>query len=297
MVEKKSEAKLATLDEQIASLDSDFFSTIEEEGERKVSVRKINQRQSEIELQYNRQRRDLDVRRNGVVNRLNQKLSVVNSMVQFLGADIDNARADYQFQFNAAISLVNLIQGIEAQEKTDQQRDIDNARANLQIMYNTIRDGNVGYEDLDPATLLDIRTMEVEAGLPGGFVKYISSAIDEPVITFLPAFTDVNGNRIQPVATTSADGTFKINNVNIGKAKTTDDTKAKLISQATLNKLAAAGVPEVVALDIQRSLNSGILDPTIRAHLIKQVGEQKGNSYMDEFLSVMGAGGGEVFIN
>jgi len=80
-------------------------------------------------------------------------------------------------------------------------------------------------------------------------------------------------------------GKYSISNVNIGQAGATSTTK--LISQAKINTLAAAGVPEAIALDIQRSLNAGITEPTIIAHLDKQLGEGKGKAMMEAYKSIM----------
>ena len=60
-----------------------------------------------------------------------------------------------------------------------------------------------------------------------------------------------------------------------------------IISQSTINRLAAAGVPEMVALDIQRSLNAGVTEPAIIAHLDKQLGEGKGEEIMKNYKSIM----------
>ncbi len=280
------ETELAGLDQQIASLDADFASTIEGEDARKVSVLQIGRRQSQVELQYKRARRDLEVQRNGVANRLNQKLTVVSTMVKYLGADIDNARADYQQEFNSAISLTNLLRGIEKDAISQKEKIADNARANLQVMYGVLKKGNISYDKLDASTKIGISSSEIEAGLPKGFVKYVTESFDAPKVSFLSAFTDENGNRIQPVGSIGTDGTFSVSNVKLPKVKERG-SDSTVISQATLNKLATAGVPVVVSSDIQRSLNEGKSQSIIRAHLVKQLGQQRGDSYMDAFLSVM----------
>ena len=212
------------------------------------------------------------------------KYSVLNNIVKYTGQDYDDAQQNYQFKFNAALNLTNLLVGIEDKAKTAEERQVDNARANLQIMYNLFKGGNVSYSSLDSATQLDIKNMELQAGLPTGFTKFVSENIKEDIVSFLPAYTDDNGNRIQPVATVTADGKYSIKNVSLGKAqvKVTD-----LISQAKLNTLAASGLPQAVALDIQRSLNSGITNSTIIAHLDEQLGEGKGKEMMEIYEYIM----------
>ncbi|HDY66707.1 MAG TPA: hypothetical protein ENH85_02825 [Candidatus Scalindua sp.] len=69
--------------------------------------------------------------------------------------------------------------------------------------------------------------------------------------------------------------------------KPEDITSKTLISQAKINQLAAAGVPQAVALDIQRSLNAGTTWPTIVAHLDQQLGEGKGKEMMELYENIM----------
>ncbi len=278
------ENEFASAESAVEKLDADFASKLEEEEGRKVSLKQVRRRQSAEEIAYNRKRRDLVVERNALANQLNMKYNVLNNIVKYTGQDYDDAQQDYQFKFNAALQLTNLLTGIEDKAKTAEERQIDNARANLQIMYNLFKGGNVSYESLDSATQLDIKSMELQAGLPTGFTKFIDENIKEDVVSFLPAYTNEEGNRIQPVATVTADGKYSISNVSLGKAqvKTTD-----IISQAKLNTLAASGIPEAVALDIQRSLNSGRTKPEIIAHLDQQLGEGKGKEMMEIYENIM----------
>lgn len=208
------EDDLASVDSDLAKLDADFTSLMPEEENRRVSVRQINKRQSAEELQYNRQRRDLVAERTSIANELSSKYSVIETMINVTGQDIDNARANYQDQFNRNVQMINMIKGVEDSAKTDQERKIDNARSNLQIMTNLVKDGNVSYDELDAATKLSIKNLEITAGLPTGFTSFVSEQIKDPVVSLLTAYTDKNtGERIQPVMTKKDDGTWDIQNV------------------------------------------------------------------------------------
>jgi len=214
------EGSLSQIDADIAKLDADMASLLPEEENRRVSVRQIRRRQSEEELQFNRQRRDLVAERNSIANQLNMKYGVLNTMVSLAGKDIDNAQQDYQAEFNRAIQMINLTQGIEDTAKTDAQRKTDNARANVQIMSNLLKSGNLNFDDLDEATRLDLKNMEIQAGLPIGFTEFVNEVIEEPITSFLQQHTDDHGNRIQPVGIINADGTFSVQNINLGQIKT-----------------------------------------------------------------------------
>ena len=214
------EADLAAANADVEKLDADYASTLEESELRPTSMRAIRRRQSADDIAYRRARRDLVVERNSIANQVNQKLGVLNTMVQLTGMDIDNAQQEYQFKFNAAISLTNLVRGIENDQKSDAERKSDNARANAQIMYNLIKSGNVDYANLDESTKADIKAMEISAGLPVGFTQFITETLEEPAVSFLPAYTDASGRRIQPVGVIDKNtGAFKITNVDIGQAK------------------------------------------------------------------------------
>ena len=293
------EDELAGKDAEIAKLDADYTSTLSEEEARPVPLGQVRKRQGAVELAYNRQKRDLQVERQYVADRLDSKLGIVSTMVNLTGQDYQLATQKYDADFNKAIQITNLVRGIEEDQKADEEKRADNARANVQVMYNLLKEGNVSYDKLSQSEKANITKMEVQAGLPSGFVKYISETIEDPAVSFLSAYTDANGKRIQPIATVDPKtGAVKVNNISLGRAKAEDgDTPdKKLITQATLNKLAASGVPEVVAVDIQRSLNSGKDEAVIRAHLKSQLGAVTAQKYMDAFNSVMKGSSGLVEI-
>ena len=218
------ETSLAKADTDLKKLDADYASTIEEEEGRQVSMTQIRRRQSAEEVAYNRLRRDLVVERDSIANQLNQKYGVLNAMVKFAGEDYDNAQQNYQFRWNAAMQMTNLVKGIEDSAKTDQERKVDNARANVQIMFNLLKEGNIDYDALDEASKLDIKNMEIQAGFPVGFTKFVSETVDEPVVHFGSEFTDASGNRIQPVYVVDKDtGNLTQKNINLGQGTTGKD--------------------------------------------------------------------------
>lgn len=66
-----------------------------------------------------------------------------------------------------------------------------------------------------------------------------------------------------------------------------EEEGADIISQATLNKLAAAGIPTDVATDIQSYLNEGFDYKTILNAMIDSMGKEKAVDYMKSYYSVM----------
>ena len=211
-------AALGEAERAIKQLDADFMSTLEGEEARRVSIGQIRRRQGAQEIAYNRIRRDMIVERDYLANKVAGKQAIVNTMVQLTGQDIANAQADYQNKFQNALAITNLVRGIEQDQLTAIQRQQDNARANVQIMSGLLASGNVKYAQLDAATKSQLKSMELQAGLPIGFTQFVAETVKSPEVQFLPAYTDINGVRIQPIATINPQtGAYTIKNVNQGK--------------------------------------------------------------------------------
>ena len=214
------ETNLTNLDAELKQLDATHSSTEEQEETRQVGIGAIRRRQDAVNVEYNRQRRDLVAERDSVANQLNQKYAVINTMVTTTNMDIDNARQDYQTRFNSAITMINLVKGIEQDQKNDAERKADNARANAQIMYNLIKEGNVSYDDMTEAQKLDIKNMEIAAGLPVGFVGYLANTVQEPIVHFGSEFTNAAGERVQPITIIDkATGNLSTKIISLGRAK------------------------------------------------------------------------------
>lgn len=211
-------ASLAEADRAVKQLDADFASLTQSEEGRLVSMSQVRRRQSAEQIAYDRVRRDLVVERDYLANQVANKQAVVNTMVSLTGQDIANAQAEYQNKIQNALSITNLVRGIEQDQLTAIQRQQDNARANVQVMSGLLASGNVKYSQLDSATKSQLKSMELQAGLPVGFTQFVSETVKDPEVQFLPAYTDINGVRIQPIATINPQtGAYTIKNINQGK--------------------------------------------------------------------------------
>ena len=215
------ETQLSNINAEIAKLDNEFATLSDEETNRKVSVLQINRRKTDQQIKYESARRDLDTKKNVIVNELNQKYSVIENIMKYAGMDYDNAQQDYNTKFNQAIALTNLIKGVEDSAKSDAERKSDNARANLQVMMTQLKGKD--YPALDSATQADIKNMELQAGFPAGFTQFISEAVDEPVVSIGSEFTDANGNRQVPVYTKNTNtGVVSAELIGLGTGKGED---------------------------------------------------------------------------
>lgn len=135
---------------------------------------------------------------------LNAALGNIQMIMQFSQTDYQNASQAYNTQFDQAISTINLVRGIQQDQKTDQQRAIDNARANAQIFVNLIKDGNMDLNSLDPAAQAQLNTLEVQAGLPAGFFQSLHMDANANVL-----FTNTN-NGVTQVGVRNPDGTVSV---------------------------------------------------------------------------------------
>lgn len=209
--------KLSQIDAEIKKFDDDWLSTVEAQENRRVSMGVINRNLSEGQMTYNRKRRELIQARDAVADQVSSKLSTLNTIMTLTGQDYDNARQDYQQKFSNAIALTNLVQGIEDRAKTDQERRQDNARAMAQVIYNTIKERNADYASLPASMKLAIKTIETQAGLPAGFIKYIKEKIKDPVISIQAARQDLSGNWFTTVVTVDKNtGEIKTEKVDLG---------------------------------------------------------------------------------
>ena len=150
------ETELASIDSEIAKLDQQILDQFGTEDDRLVSMTQIGRRKTEEQRLYEKARKDLELKRTGVVNELNQKYGVIDSIMKYTSADYENAQQDYTTKFNQAISFANLIKGVEETAKSDAEKKVDNARANAQIMITTLKGKSIDYTKLDPYTLLDL---------------------------------------------------------------------------------------------------------------------------------------------
>jgi len=187
------ETQLNEADAQIAKLEADYHAVEAEEGGRLVSMGQIRKRQSALGIEYTKKRGELQTQRTNVANQLNMKYGALETFMKFTGQDYENANKSYQQKFNNAITMSNLMRGIEEDQKTEQERAKDNARANVDIMYDLIKSGQVNYDLLPKTTQMDIRNMELRSGLPAGFVSALKKVSVGKEILFHRATPDETG--------------------------------------------------------------------------------------------------------
>jgi len=175
---------------------------------------------SALGLEFNRQKRDLIAQKQAISSQLSNKYSVINTMVSLAGKDYTVARDEYEFEFNQAISVANLIRGINKDEQTAEDKQIDNARANLQVLYNTFASGEVNPTQLDEAQRASITKMELEAGFPQGFFSTITPKDVNDKLLSTSVRVDKDGNKFADMVFRN-EGTGEIYTINEFQGTTT----------------------------------------------------------------------------
>lgn len=149
-------------------------------------------------------------------------LGSIKMIMDFTQTDYTNASNEYNRQFDQAIATINLIHGIQQDQKTDIQRAQDNARANAQIFVNAIQAGNLDIHNLPPDQQANLNKLEVQSGLPVGFFSAIKADAKANIIS-----TSTN-NGVTQVLMRNPDGSISMQNygTSTGGGTLTERTQA-----------------------------------------------------------------------
>lgn len=162
----------------------------------------ISGRTSEVQRQQNEQ---LDaVNRNiaYVTDQLNTAYNGINMIMQFTQTDYQNAAASWDAKYKANIDMIGLVQSEKKLQADLNQQAFDNARATLNTYAQLIIENNFSYGQLSPDQKVQITKLEVQAGLPIGFMSKIKG---KPLAT-----TTLDDGRIQ-VLTLDSNGAVQTN--------------------------------------------------------------------------------------
>lgn len=140
-----------------------------------VALGVIGGRQTEIQRQTNIQLDTLNRAKSVMVDELNTKYGIIKTMIDYMGLDYQDAVAAYDKKFQQNMSVYELIykQAMDAQTA---------ARANLQIYANAITNGNMNYSQLPADQKLMLNKLEIQSGLPVGFVGSLHLSPKDSII-------------------------------------------------------------------------------------------------------------------
>jgi len=135
----------------------------------------ISGRITEIDRQQTRRIDAINRQINTITNQLNTAYNVIQTYMQFERMEYQDAVDRYNTEFNRNLQIYKLID-----EEMDEQ--LANARANLQTYQNLIVSGNMSWDDLDNNQKSFIHRLEVQAGLPVGFVSSLGMSFKDRLL-------------------------------------------------------------------------------------------------------------------
>src|SRR3990167_651798 len=169
----------------ISALEDDDVGLETEKGEVEAAFREFQAKQrgeaipmgiitgriSEEERNF-RERIDFIERRQRVIQmKIKNKQSFISDYMGFSEKDYDEARDEYEFEFNKAIQVQTAYQNYKNAEEQSENRVRDDARATLNTMNNLIANSGVDFDQFisgDPAFSSRLSELEAMAGMPIG---------------------------------------------------------------------------------------------------------------------------------
>lgn len=169
-----------------------------------------------------------------VTDELNTKYSVINTFMTFKGLDYQDAVTAYNTEFSNNLKLYDIITGAKKEARSEFEYDQTAARTNLQVIANAAISGNITYDDLPADTKLMIRKLEVQSGLPAGFIEGIKKDPKSDII-----FTSTNEGVTQ-VGFRNADGTVSVQSYGTRIAGAGTETERKRTAFSEMQSWLAA---------------------------------------------------------
>lgn len=164
-------------------------------------------------------------KRTSVANRINNANKTIETLMTLTDKDYNNARSDYEFEYNKNIQMANSFKSLTSEARTDESQMRDDARANLTTIYNAIKDKKVDIETLTPAMTASIQALELQAGLPSGFFNTIKSAEPDAKIVSHSTYEADDGQRYTDVVFQRPDGGISVRTVEHSPATTAATSK------------------------------------------------------------------------
>lgn len=157
------EDNLNTLNDQLQmEMDITEERTLDAEG-KPVAMGVISGRVTEIERQQNTRIRGITRQIDSISNQLNTAYNVIQTYMQFERMEYQDAMDRYNTEFSNNLKMYELTMA-------EMDRNTQMARANLTLFTNAITEGNMDYNSLSPDQKAFISKLEVQSGLPIGFI-------------------------------------------------------------------------------------------------------------------------------
>lgn len=161
--------------------------------------------------------------KNSVVNELNTKYSIINQYITDLGLDYQDAVTAYDKEYQNNLAIYNAVQTSKKDAYSVMSSERAAASANLTTYVNLITKGNLSYSNLSSDQKAMITKLEVQAGLPVGFISSVKKDANADII-----FTSSN-NGVTQVGFKNADGTISVKSYGTSTKEPTESDKTKAL--------------------------------------------------------------------
>lgn len=169
-----------------------------------VAMSVIGGRVSEAEAAANERLDVIGREKARAVDELNTNYMIIDKYVTNMGLDYNDAVNRYDTEFKQNLDIYNTITAREDKARDAFESDRAAANANLVTMVNLVKSGNLDLSSMSDTDKLNLTKLEVQAGLPIGFMSSITMDKDANVL-----FTNTN-NGVTQIGFKNADGTVSV---------------------------------------------------------------------------------------
>lgn len=214
----------------LRQMDTDYLSNLSDaERTPGLSMGAIRRNQTELDVAYNRARRDLVQEVQANTDIVQSQAAIMGMMVDAFKFDTQQAQVEYQNRYNKARDMYDIVSTEERDAFNVSQKLQDNQRANLSVVTSMLQSGNLQYDQLSGDQKAQISYMEQQVGLPAGFTSFVSTIAKDPEVTIGASITGADGTVITPVYTVDP---------------TTGTIKTTHITQPIKERVPAGGTPK-----------------------------------------------------
>jgi len=105
-------------------------------------------------------------------------------MMGFMEGDYNRASDAYNSEFDRNLKVYDIVRGEERDARSDLESDRANASANLTTYMNAVTKGNLNYGGLDSTQKLMIQKLEIQSGMPQGFISQLQMSPGDKLVSF-----------------------------------------------------------------------------------------------------------------
>jgi LysM repeat protein len=247
------EKSLTTLKDQILAEQNAVRAQRGIEEGKTVPMGVISGRISEEERVANIRLDELGRQQSRITDELNTKYNVISTYMNFMGLDYQDAVNRYQTEFETNLKIYDLIAGARKEARSIYEYEQTAARANLQTYANAITTGNMSYDNLDASQKLMIQKLEVQSGLPVGFISNLQMSAKDKLL-------GISDDKTQAWMI-GEDGNLKI--VQTGMRASTTGGGTESDKQRYYINAAQEDAGNGATLKQMLQIYSGILDPNV----------------------------------